>query len=105
MAHSANENGHGLPEKSDNLAWVEFITEAGIHPMRLGELIEAGWIEPVVAREECFLFRRQDVYRTRKLVRLCRDLELGTLAGSIIVDLLQRIESLEQEVRQLRSLL
>lgn len=96
--------GH-MPEKSPKMVWMQMVEQTGIHPMRLGELIEMGWIDPVVTQAREYLFSEADVRRVRKLMRLCRDFELSTLAGSIIVDLIHRIEELEQENRQLRSLL
>lgn len=47
------------------------------------------------------MFRQVDVYRTRKLDRLCNDFELPSLAGAMIVDLLERIEDLENRLREL----
>ena len=38
----------------------------------------------------------------RKLERICCDFELPVLGGTIIVDLLERIDSLERKVRRLQ---
>ena len=95
----------GLPEKSKTIVWIQLVDVTGIHPIRLGELIEMGWIVPARATGEEYLFSEADVYRIKRLVRVCRDFELSTLAGTIIVDLVDRIEQLEREVRELRRLL
>lgn len=94
-----------LPVRSDLVIWSRFVELTGIHPSRLGELIELGWVCPDKTREDCYLFHPRDVYRVSKLERLCRDFELSAMAGTIIVDLLERIEVLEQQVRDLRRLL
>ena len=47
------------------------------------------------------MFRQIDVYKTRKVDRLCEDFELPSLAGAIIVDLLERIEELETRLKEL----
>ncbi len=93
-----------LPEPSALVSWAEFIELTQVHPSRLGELIELGWLEPNRTGQELYLFRMRDVYRTRKLQRLCLDLDIGTAGGTIIVDLLERIEMLETKVRELEGL-
>jgi hypothetical protein len=95
----------GLPEKSKMIIWIQLVEVTGIHPIRLGELIEMGWIDPDRTASDDYLFSETDVYRIKRLVRVCRDFELSTLAGTIIVDLVDRIEQLEREVRELRRLL
>lgn len=93
------------PERQDMLTrstfivWSEFVELAGTTPERLRELMDMGWLEPTRTAEEALLFRRVDVYRLRKLERLCADFELHTLGGTIVVDLLERIEDLEQKIR------
>jgi chaperone modulatory protein CbpM len=96
--------GHGLPVKSELIAWAQFIELTGLHPSFVGELIEIGWLEPRQTRGSDLLFRHRDVYRVKKLNRLCRDLEISAVGGSIIVDLVERIETLEQRVRELEQL-
>lgn len=94
--HSA---GQVVP--SEMISWVEFMDLTSVHPTRLGDLIELGWLEPTKTSGEQFLFCVRDVYRVRKLERICNDFELSSLGGTIIVDLLCRIEALEQKVREL----
>jgi hypothetical protein len=94
-----------LPAASELVIWSRFVELTGIHPSRLGELIELGWLCPNKTQEQCYLFHPRDVYKVSKLERLCRDFELSALAGTIIVDLLERIEELELQVRDLRRLL
>lgn len=94
-----------LPAPSELVIWSRFVELTGIHPSRLGELIELGWIFPDKTKEQYYLFHPKVVFRVSKLERLCRDFELSAMAGTIIVDLLERIETLEQQVRELRRLL
>ncbi len=94
-----------LPVRSELVIWAQFIELTGIHPTRLGELVELGWICPDRQGEDCYLFHPRDVYRVSKLERLCRDFELPAVAGTIIVDLLERIDDLDRQVRDLRRLL
>ena len=70
-------------------------------PDRLSELMDIGWLKPTRTAEAALLFRQDDVYRIRKLERLCSDFELHTLGGSIVMDLLDRIATLELRIREL----
>ena len=56
--------------------------------------MDIGWLKPTRTAEAALLFRQDDVYRIRKLERLCSDFELHTLGGSIVMDLLDRIATL-----------
>ncbi len=94
-----------LPVRSEMITWVEFVQLTEIHPTLLGDLIDLGWLDPVKTSHESYLFRVGDVYRVRKLDRICKDFELSSIGGSIIVDLLSRIEYLEQKIRDMERLL
>ncbi|MCG8530233.1 MAG: chaperone modulator CbpM [Desulfovibrionales bacterium] len=93
-----------LPVQSDRIAWAQFIELTGIHPSKLGELLEMEWIVPAMAAEKHYLFTRKDVFRVRKLLRICEDFNLTATGGSIIVDLLERVEHLERKVQELETL-
>jgi len=92
-----------LPAKSERIAWAQFLELTGIHPSKLGELLEMEWIIPAKAADKHYLFTRRDVFRVRKLVRICDDFNLSATGGSIIVDLLERVEDLERKVEELES--
>ena len=93
-----------LPEKSSFVAWGEFVELTRIDPSSVAELLELGWLSPVQTGAREYLFNMRDVYRIRKLLRLRNDLGLSALGGSIIVDLLERIEELEQRIAEMERL-
>lgn len=97
--------GKNLPERSELVAWSELVERTRVEPACMAELVEMGWIEPLRTGSEEYLFRQRDVYRIKKLLRLCRDLEISYAGGSIIVDLLERVEELEGQIAELRRLL
>lgn len=103
--HKDDIRGENMPIPSQLVSWTVFVELTAVHPSRLGELIDIGWVEPMEVSERGTFFRPHDIYRVRKLVRLCTDLELGVVGGSIIVDLLARIEELESRVQNLQRLL
>ncbi len=82
---------------------AEFIELAGTTQERLQELMEMGWITPARIVDSGCLFQRSDIYRIRKLERLCTDFDLHTLGGSIVVDLLDRIDALELRLQELTN--
>jgi len=94
-----------LPIRSDLIAWAQLVELTCVEPATMAELLEMGWVDPVRTGAEEYLFRSRDVYRIQKLMRLCRDLEIPFGAGSIIVDLLERVERLEREISELKQLL
>ncbi|MDD2966297.1 MAG: chaperone modulator CbpM [Desulfovibrionaceae bacterium] len=96
------EKKEHLPCCSALMATEEFVEITGISPARLDELIALGWL--FVQRtggNEC-LFCQEDIYRVRKVERICCDFELPVVGGTIIVDLLNRIEKLENRVKHLQ---
>lgn len=93
-----------LPSPSEVMAWDQFIELTGITPEHLQEIISLGWIEARTSGTETQLFRDADIYRVRKLERICCDFELPVIGGTIIVDLLERIDRLERLARDLGAL-
>lgn len=93
----------GLPVRSELIAWSEFIALADCPEETVLELMEIGWMSPAQSASEGDLYHQSDVYRVRKLGRICEDFELPTLAGAIIVDLLQRISVLERRLCDLSN--
>lgn len=89
-----------VPSRSTYILWAEFLELTGTTEERLREVMDIGWLEPTRTAEQVFLFRQNDVYRMRRLERLCADFELHTLGASIIMDLLDRIDGLEHRLRE-----
>lgn len=92
-----------LPAPSEVMASEQFIEITGVSPEHLQEIISLGWIEPRIGATQIQMFRDTDIYRVRKLERICCDFELPVIGGTIIVDLLERIDRLESIVRELHN--
>lgn len=97
--------GLNLPEPSDYVAWAQLVELTSIQPGEVAELIELGWITPKKTSADEYLFRLRDVYRIHKLMRLVHDLDMSFNSGSIVVDLLDKVEELELEVEELKRLI
>ena len=96
--------GLNLPEQSKFVAWAQLVELTGIQPAEVSELVDLGWINPAKTSADEHLFRFRDVYRIHKLMRLVKDLDVSFNSGSIIVDLLERVEELETEIEELKRL-
>lgn len=100
MAHKDNT----LPTESKYMAMQEFIDITGSTPEHLNEIIALGWIDALTSATQAFMFQDEDIYRVRKLERICSAFELPVIGGTIIVDLLERIDLLETMLRDLHNL-
>ncbi|MBI9078646.1 MAG: MerR family transcriptional regulator [Pseudodesulfovibrio sp.] len=96
--------GLNLPERSGCVAWAQLVELTSIQPSEVAELIDLGWISPGKTNANEYLFNFRDVYRIHKLMRLSKDLDVSFNSGSIIVDLLERVEELETEIEELKRL-
>ena len=59
------------------VAWTEFVELTGIGEDRIRELMDLGWLQPARQTDQAPLFRQIDVYKTRKVDRLCEDRGTG----------------------------
>ena len=100
---SMTKKSPSLPAPSTVMAWEDFVEITGVAPERLQELVALGWIESRTSATQVLMFRDADIYRVRKLERICCDFELPVVGGAIIVDLLERIDVLERTVRSLQG--
>lgn len=89
-----------LPMQSEAMAWDEFVELTGITPAHLAELVDIGWLESETGQR---IFHDEDILRVRKLERICGTFELPVIGGTIIVDLLERVDRLERLVRALNQ--
>ena len=70
------------------------------HPELVERFARFGLIEPVDEREEPLLFPRSSIHRLRRALRLRRDLGLNANALPLVLDLLDRIEELESQLKR-----
>lgn len=85
------------------LCRADFIEQTGLSAEKLEDIMELGWIEIHEESNESPFFSDSDIYRVRKLMRICQDFELPVIGGTIIVDLLERISFLEERIHFLEA--
>ncbi|HTU00879.1 MAG TPA: chaperone modulator CbpM [Candidatus Sulfotelmatobacter sp.] len=84
-----------------HLSVDELAAAAGISPRLLGRLVRLGLIEPVSAGSPRFPVAT--LRRLKRMLRLRRDLGVNLTGASVILDLLDRLEHLEVELRRVRG--
>jgi MerR family transcriptional regulator/heat shock protein HspR len=85
-------------------AWLsaeDLATAVGITVTRLERLVILGVVEPSVPDRS--RFAAESAARLRRVIRLHGDLGVRFADAAIILDLLDRVESLEAELARLRS--
>jgi DNA-binding transcriptional MerR regulator len=73
-----------------------------MHPALVERLMALGLVDPAATTPEP-LFDAATVLRLRRIVRLRRDLGVNWVGIGVVLDLLAKIEALEQEIARLRS--
>ena len=81
----------------------EFLLQTGLNQEKFQDVLSLGWVQTEKDEEDNLLFSDTDIYRVRKLMRICSDFDLPVIGGTIIVDLLERVAALEATVRQLQA--
>lgn len=75
---------------------------AGLHPDFVQRLISLGLVDPVETQPEP-LFESAAILRLRRIVRLRNDLGVNWAGVGVVLDLLGRIEELEEELASLKA--
>ncbi|MCL6635709.1 MAG: chaperone modulator CbpM [Peptococcaceae bacterium] len=87
---------HHTLSKNDEDPWVD-ASSLGIHPEIINLLSEMGIVETHMG-----CVPAQQAARIQKLIRLRRDLGVNLQGAAIILNLLERMERLEDEIERLK---
>jgi DNA-binding transcriptional MerR regulator len=74
----------------------------GVHPTRIAYFVEYGLLEPIARTGTQLFFDTACLARLRMIERLRRDLGANLAGIAVILDLLDRLASLQREVEQWR---
>ena len=102
MSRFSDRAGRGQGPALSLITEKDFLELTGLARDRLDDLLQLEWLDRTET-DASTLFSEGDVYRVRKLERICADFELPVVGGTIIVDLLERIDQLEREVQSLQG--
>lgn len=80
------------------LSLHEVAARSRLHPTLLHRFVTLGLIDPAEGSTD--LFRPEVILRLQQIIRLRQDLGVNYNAAGLVLDLLERIEKLEAELRQ-----
>lgn len=83
------------------LSREELAAAAGISPAMLSRLIRLGLVEPAAPGPG--QFAAGVATRLKRMLRLHHDVGVNLTGAAIIIDLLERVDRLEKELRRLRG--
>ena len=88
--------------ESEQLTLESLAACAGVHPTLITYFVEYGLLEPSTRTGTQWLFDTACIARLRTIERLRRDLGANLPGIAVILDLLDRLTSLQREVEQWR---
>jgi DNA-binding transcriptional MerR regulator len=93
-----------LSRRDPRLLTLEDLAQAArLHPDLVESFVDFGLLEPVARDGQRLLFDMEAVLRVRAIQRLRRDLGVNLPGVAVILDLTERLRSLQQELERLRS--
>ena len=104
-----NDNHPEWLNASTQMTLAELCEHVGVHAEFVEALVKHGVIEPVAARATVryaasWRFTKQALDRSRKAVRLTRDLGVNLAGASLAIELLEQLENARSELDRLRHL-
>jgi len=91
-----------VPPSGSRLSLDDLIRLTHVHPDLIGRFQDWGLIEPMQTEPD-LCFSEKAVPRIRRILRLRKDLGINWAGIGVVMDLLDRIDSLEQEIVRLRN--
>jgi chaperone modulatory protein CbpM len=82
---------------------ADLCRSCGVDAEFIEALVEQGILEPSGKRGRHWCFPASSLRRTRVTLRLQRDLGVNIAGAALALDLLERIEALEAQLRAMRS--
>ncbi|MEZ5866549.1 MAG: chaperone modulator CbpM [Geminicoccaceae bacterium] len=91
-----------LVDETARLDLGELCALCGVQADRVVEMVEAGIIRPEGDRQTVWRFSAVAVMRSRKALRLRRDLDINMAGLAVTLDLLDEVDRLQSELKSLR---
>jgi DNA-binding transcriptional MerR regulator len=85
------------------LTLEELASTAGLSPELVDVFVRYQLVEPTMYTGSCPLFQTSTVDRLQRILRLRHDLGLNLAAVAVILEMIERIEELQAELRILRG--
>ncbi len=92
-----------LVDETARFGLKEVCDICGVHADYMVELVEAGIIQPEGDRPTIWRFSSIAIMRSRKALRLRRDLDINLPGLAVTLDLLDQVDQLQNELKSLRQ--
>ena len=89
-------------QHDDQLTLDALASRADIHPVLLERFVEMGLLEPVESEGPTLLFDWSAIVRVRTIRRLRQNLGINLAGVGVVLELVDRLRSLERENQELR---
>ena len=103
MNASANDGANDRLDRYEEVSFTQLVTASGLSEAELSELVRYGALIPRNPEATPWVFETRWIFAARKASRLRRELDLDPHGVSVVMSFLERIESLESELRALRA--
>ena len=90
-------------DEQGTISYSELVAASGVPEDALRELVRYGALAPLDPSAPAWTFSARALIVARKVQRLSSDFELDTHAVAVVLSYLERIETLEGELRELRA--
>ena len=100
--HMVRYRCEGRPVAGELITVQELARLSRVHPQMVAQLVEWGLVEPEICEPE-LLFSEALVPRVWRILRLRRDLGINLAGIGVVLELLDRIDRMEQEIARLRK--
>ncbi len=97
---------YARPHASASLTIRELAYSCGVHPELVSRLVTLGLLDPIgQSVDNEMLFEAGAVLLLRKIMRLRHDLGINYAGIGVVLELMERMEKMEERVRELEALL
>mgnify|MGYP001036697237 CR=1 FL=1 len=103
MATDTDAVSGDLVDETARFDLKEVCDICGVHADYLVELVEAGIIQAEGDRPTIWRFSSIAIMRSRKALRLRRDLDINLPGLAVTLDLLDQVDQLQHELKSLRQ--
>jgi len=100
--HMVRYGCEGRPVAGELITVQELARLSRVHPEMVAQLVEWGLVEPEISKPE-MLFAETVIPRIWKILRLRQDLGINLAGIGVVLELLDKIESMEREIARLRK--
>jgi len=85
------------------LTLEDLASAVGLHPELVDVFVRYQLVEPTVHTGSCALFPTSSVERLNRILRLRHDLGVNLAGVAVILEMMERVERLQTELRQWRE--